>query len=155
MTNTHRTVPISRALLTALRDIEREPAPSMIAMRRLAHAQATLLRNILPRALHQVPTQLPRMIPSITVEYIAHLPVTGISYWADRRWHIHLRQEDPLEDQVFTALRQLKQIIDHPLRQQIDGSTAIDWDALADDFARQALSMILNQYQRKRKERCL
>jgi hypothetical protein len=131
---------INAGLLTALRDLGRMPSHSMDDMRRIAKAQVETLRQGLPEQLHQIPARISSLIPSITVEVVAGLPVPGVAYWADHRWHIHVRQEDPADVRAFTTLYQLKRIIDQPLRRQPGPFTDTDWDALAATFARHALT---------------
>ncbi|MGW2120165.1 hypothetical protein [Streptomyces sp. NPDC001758] len=130
----------SPAALTALRDFGREPASSMEAMRRIAAQQALLLRELLPGPARQASTHLTNLIPSIIVESVAHLPVAGIAYWANRHWHIHVREDDSADEQAFTVLHQLKHIIDHPIRRATTAFSSADWDVLAKHFACLALA---------------
>jgi hypothetical protein len=130
----------SPGALTALRDLGREPASSMVAMRRVAAQQAELLRELLPGPARQASTHLTNLIPSIVVESVTRLPVPGITYWASRHWHIHVREDDSADEQVFTVLHQLKHIIDHPIRRATTAFSNADWDALAKHFACVALA---------------
>lgn len=139
--NTQDSVPTSSSsLLATLRDLGREPTTSLEAMRRVAAAQAHILRQAVPGSLHEIPEDISALIPSIFVEYVADLPAAGISYWANDRWHIHIRKEDPVDTQAFTVLHQLKRIIDHPLRQKDDSLSEPEWSFLADYFADQVMS---------------
>jgi hypothetical protein len=132
-------LPIPGSLLTALRDIERKPAESMEDMRRITQAQARALRAALLGPAHQLPGYLSRMLPAIRVGQVTDLPVSGISYWTEHHWHIHVRSNDTPEERAFTVLHQLKRIIDNPLRRQTKRFTEADWDSLTDYFARQVL----------------
>jgi hypothetical protein len=140
---------IDAGVLTALRDLGRMPSPSMHGMRRTATAQATLLRRMLTGPAHQIPARIPELVPNLLIEHVAHLPVAGITYWADRRWHIHIRKEDPADVRAFTALHQLKRIIDQPLREQATTFTETDWNVLADHFARHTLATAPQPQNRK------
>lgn len=131
---------VSPGALAALRDLGREPASSMEAMRRIAAHQAGLLRELLPGPARQVSTHLTSLIPSIAVESVARLPVAGITYWANRHWHIHVREDDSVDERAFTVLHQLKHIIDHPIRRATAAFSDADWDALAKYFAGVALA---------------
>ncbi|URM93994.1 hypothetical protein LUW76_06435 [Actinomadura madurae] len=134
------TLPASGSFLTILRKIDRKPADSIESMQRIAEAQASVLREALLGPICQLPDYLPNMLPSITVEYVGTLPVAGLSYWGEHRWHIHIRKDDPAEERAFTALYHLKRIIDHPLRRQTSRFTETDWDALARYFAERVLA---------------
>ncbi|MFM9590293.1 ImmA/IrrE family metallo-endopeptidase [Streptomyces scabiei] len=108
-------------------------------MRRIAAQQAGLLRELLPGPTRQTSIHLASLIPSIVVESVARLPVPGITYWANRHWHIHVREDDSADERAFTVLHQLKHIIDHPLRRAMTAFSDADWDALAKYFACHAL----------------
>ncbi|UJV42770.1 hypothetical protein CVT30_25630 [Streptomyces sp. AMCC400023] len=111
----------------------------MAAMRRIATQQARLLRELLPGPTRQASADLANLIPSIVVESVARLPVPGITYWANRHWHIHVREDDSADERAFTVLHQLKHIIDHPIRRVTTAFSDADWDALAKQFACVAL----------------
>ena len=141
MNTTKDTIPnISSGALTALRDLGREPASSMAAMRHIAAQQAGLLRKLLPGPARQASANLTSLIPNIVVESVARLPVPGITYWANHRWHIHVREGDSAGERAFTVLHQLKHIIDHPIRRATTAFSSADWDALAKYFACRALA---------------
>ncbi|MBB5935422.1 ImmA/IrrE family metallo-endopeptidase [Streptomyces zagrosensis] len=108
-------------------------------MRRIAAQQAGLLRELLPGPTRQASTHLTNLFPSIVVESVARLPVPGITYWANRHWHIYVREDDSTDERAFTVLHQLKHIIDHPLRRATTAFGDADLDALAKHFARQVL----------------
>lgn len=130
----------SPGALTALRDLGREPASSMEAMRRIAAQQAGLLRELLPGPASQASTHLTSLVPNIVVESVARLPVAGITYWANRHWHVHVREDDSADERAFTVLHQLKHIIDHPIRRATAAFSSADWDVLAKYFAGAALA---------------
>ncbi|WP_218779603.1 hypothetical protein, partial [Streptomyces scabiei] len=125
----------SPGALAALRDLGREPASSMEAMRRIAAQQAGLLRELLPGPARQASTHLTSLVPNIVVESVARLPVAGITYRANRHWHIHVREDDSADERAFSVLHQLKHIIDHPIRRATTAFGSADWDALAKYFA--------------------
>ncbi|WP_406158233.1 hypothetical protein [Streptomyces canus] len=126
---------VSPGALAALRDLGREPASSVAAMRRIATQQARLFRELLPGPTRQASADLTNLIPSIVVESVPRLPVPGITYWANRHWHIHVREDDSADERAFTVLHQLKHIIDHPIRRATTAFSGADWDALAKHFA--------------------
>lgn len=131
---------VSPGVLTALRDLGREPASSMGDMRRIAAQQATLLRELLPDPTRQAAAHLTSLVPTIAVDSVARLPVPGITYWANRHWYIHVREGDSADERAFTVLHQLKHIIDHPIRRATTAFNSADWDALAEHFACRALA---------------
>lgn len=133
-------LPTSHPLLTVLRDISRNHPDSMDGMRRVAEAQARVLREALLGPTRHFPEYISKMFPSIRVEHVTDLPAAGIAYWAEHRWHIHIRTTDSPEERTFTVLHQLKSIIDHPLRLQTAKFTAANWDSLANHFAQQVLA---------------
>ncbi|MFC7024587.1 hypothetical protein ACFQHV_15705 [Promicromonospora thailandica] len=108
-------------------------------MRRIASGQAHLLREALAGAIHKLPARISVLIPSIVVVQVARLPAEGITYWANHRWHIHLREEDPAHVKTFTVLWHLKRIVDHPLRKKRSELGEPEWDALASHFANVAM----------------
>lgn len=127
--------------LAALRALSAEPAASIQDALRTAEAQAHLLRDrLLPVAPEQMAASLTNLIPSILVEHIDDMPVSGISFWGNGHWHIHLRARDPLDLQLFTILHELKHIIDHPLQRQGNSLSDADWEVCADHFATQVLT---------------
>lgn len=135
-------VPNSPAgLLAALRSLGDNHPASTEEMRRIASQQAHVLREALAGVIHKVPALVSVLIPSIVVEYVARLPVAGIAFWANHRWHIHVRKEDPVHVQTFTALWHLKRIVDHPLRKKRGNVSEDEWDALADHFAHRVLEV--------------
>lgn len=139
---TNATVPaLGSGLLTRLRNLGREPASSIEELRRIAAAQASVLKEALSGPVHQLPAYITTLIPSVIVEYVAQLPVAGLAYWADRHWHIHVRKEDPADAQILTVLYQLKRIIDHPLGQRLHTLTEEERNELAEYFARQVVTI--------------
>lgn len=127
--------------LTALRAFATGSILSIDDALHTANNQATLLRDLLSAQAARIPISLAALIPNIIVEYIDNMPVPGTSFWGDGHWHIHIRTEDPIDFQSFTALHELKHIIDHPLRRQSASVTSdIDWEVLANHFAARVLS---------------
>jgi hypothetical protein len=126
--------------LTALRTLAVGPVMSIADALSTTEAQAQLLRDQLPPRTGQLGvTDLINLVPGILVEHIDDLPVPGTSFWADGRWHIHIRASSPVDFQFFTALHQLKHIIDHPLRRQANSLSDAECEALANHFARHVL----------------
>lgn len=130
----------STGTLAALRNLGRRPAKSMNAMRHIASRQADLLGRLLPGTTRQVSAHVTSLIPTVVVESVARLPVPGITFWANRRWHIHVREDDSANERAFTVLHQLKHIIDHPIRRASTTFSDADWDSLARHFACQVLA---------------
>jgi hypothetical protein len=135
----HNALPTSQSLLITLRNIGRSPSDSIDEIRRIAEAQARVLREALPGSTRQLPERISSMFPTIRVEYVSGLPAGGLAYWAGHRWHIHVRAEDTADERAFTLLYHLKHIIDHPVRQRINNVIGKDWDELAAYFAQQVL----------------
>lgn len=85
--------------------------------------------------LNQAPPEHERQDP------LSVVALPGTSFWAHGHWHIHIRTSDPIDFQSFTALHQLKHIIDYPVRQKSITFSEADWEAMADYFATQTLMM--------------
>jgi len=140
MNTTNSIAPISRmGTLAALRSLASDSTDSMEDMLHAASRQARLLRDLLPNPVRQLPARLTSLIPSVLTERVADIPMAGMSFWANRQWHIHVRSTDPLDTQAVTVLHQLKHIIDHPLRRSVELSDA-EWETLADHFVQQVLA---------------
>lgn len=133
-------IPANPGTLAALRNISRRPAKSMDAMRRVTTKQADLLRQLLPGTARQASVHITSLIPTVVVESVARLPVPGITYWANRQWHIHVRESDSDGERTFTVLHQLKQIIDHPIRRASATFSDADWESQARHFAYRVLA---------------
>lgn len=125
--------------LTALRALATKPLlPSFADALRVTNAQAQLLRGLLP-----TPARLNDLFPSILVEYVDAIPVPGIAFWAESRWHIHIRASDSTRIRESTTLHELKHIIDNPLRRERSSMLSdIDWEVLANHFARRVLTRV-------------
>lgn len=137
---TSDTIPTSKVtILTALRAFAAEPPNSFTAMRHAADRQARLVRSLLPIPVTGIPTHLPALILGIRVEYL-DIPLPGTAFWGNGDWHIHIRASDPIDAQAFTALHEIKHIIDHPLRRQPNALSNAEWEAIADHFANQVLT---------------
>lgn len=129
---TTRTLARLRALATT--------TPTSIAdLRQVARRQATLLRPLLAGETPPL-TRLVDLIPGLRIEVLDRMPVDSTSFWGDRRWHIHVRAGDLTSVHHFTALHELKHIIDHPLRQRLITFTDADWESMADYFATHVLA---------------
>jgi len=148
MNTTDSIAPISHmGTLAALRSLAHGSTDSMENMLQAASRQARLLRGLLPNPIRQLPARLTSLIPSVVTERVADIPVSGMLFWANRQWHIHVRSTDPLDTQAVTVLHQLKHIIDHPLRRSVALSDA-EWETLADHFVQQVLACEPSQVSR-------
>lgn len=138
------TDPSKSSLLAALRDIGRNRTHTPEDLRHVAGAQANALREALLGPVSQLPDRLPDMFPSITVKYVAALPVAGLAFWSEQRWHIHIRRDDLADERLCTLLHQLKRIVDHPLHRRMPRITEADWDASVNYFVHQVLTSVNN-----------
>lgn len=125
--------------LASLRTLSPE-SPSLTDLFHASEQQARLLREPLAATTDPLLTRLTDLIPTLCVEILDAMPVAGTSFWGNERWHIHVRQGDPIEAQHFTTLHQLKHIIDYPLRQRLDTVNDADWEVAADYFALRVLN---------------
>lgn len=80
----------------------------------LAERQAAALRQSLGITTDRFPVRLLRQIPRIQVRTVDDLPVSGITFWGDHTWKIHVRAAESLAHQRFTVLHEFKHILDHP-----------------------------------------
>lgn len=82
---------------------------------RIAELQAT--RLLLARGLTgpPVPSDLVAKFPRVQVESIYPLGVSGAAAWSDGRWQIILNGGEPAVRQRFSAVHELKHVIDHSL----------------------------------------
>jgi hypothetical protein len=145
-----------KGTLASLRTLaERESSSSLIDLFHVAEQQARLLRELLATTAGPLLTQLTELIPTLCIEILDAIPVSGTSFWGNERWHVHLRQGDPMEAQHFTALHQLKHIIDYPLRQRLDTVKDADWEAVADYFALKMVHPVAKLEKTQREEVCL
>lgn len=129
----------SRGTLAALRALATDPTHSIADALHAADRQAKAMRSMLPTSICQIPSHITHLIPSILIKITDDIPVPGISFWGHGHWHIHVRSSDTTENQSFALLRELKHIIDHPLRHMPTTLTGADWDAIASHFAHQVL----------------
>ncbi len=61
-----------------------------------------------------VPDDLVRKFPRVQVEMFYPLGVSGATAWSDGRWQILLNSGEPVVRQKFSAVHELKHILDHP-----------------------------------------
>ncbi|MCA1605050.1 MAG: ImmA/IrrE family metallo-endopeptidase [Acidobacteria bacterium] len=139
ITNDAIPAPDARTLF-ALRSLAVEPSQPLAHLRHSADKQAALLRNMLMIPATEILTHLSDLIPSILIDYVDDMPVPGTAFWGNGHWHIHIRASDPPDVQTFTAVHELKHIIDHPLRRQSNSLSTAAWEALADYFAGQVIA---------------
>lgn len=142
MTTTTNIVPTPEAMtLTALRALAAKPPDSMADALQVAERQARLLHERLAKKPEPMAERLTALIPRLWVGYVSDMPIDGIAFWNGEQWIINLRANDAIEDQQFSMLHLLKHIIDHPLRRDnprlFDDA---DWAALADHFAKRAMT---------------
>lgn len=132
---TNNTAPATNAL-TALRAVGARPPGSITEALRVAERQAQLFRDLLPQPTDRIAICLTDLIPTIHIDYIDAIPLPVILFRARSGWHIHVRADVPADLQIFAVLRQLKHIIDRPLRRENPYLFSdVDWDALANRFA--------------------
>jgi len=110
---------------------------------RLAERQAAALRRMLDVTSDRFPVRCLRHIPRIQVRTVADLPVSGITFWGNHTWKIHIRAAESLVHRRFTVLHELKHIIDHPDRGRLYDDRAYialgERELVADHFAACAL----------------
>jgi hypothetical protein len=140
-TITENTIAPGVGTLTALRARAAQSGAEFDEARRTTIDQARLLRGFLPHLPNVHPTHLTTLIPTVFIRYVDQIPLPGLSFWGNGRWNIHIRAVEPEDIQVFTVLRELKHIIDHPLKRQPNRLDDAEWEALADCFASQVLAV--------------
>lgn len=137
--STQPTAHPARSPLSDLRAAGPHHATTVAAAMRIAHRQAELLRSILEIRGKDLALESITGALGVTVSAINELPVPGTAFWGNGHWNIHVRQQDPLETQRFSALHELKHIIDHLGRRvaTADGDRLSDEDEelVADHFA--------------------
>ncbi len=105
----------------------------------IAEQQADLLRDILHITTDTFPVDLIEKIPFVSITPVHELPVSGIAFWGDHTWKIHIRAEEPLSRRRFNTLHEFKHVIDHPnLGRLYDGRPHVaagERELVADHFA--------------------
>lgn len=102
------------SVLHTLRALVPDRRLSHLESMRLAEQQADLLRDILNVTDDTFPAAMIEQIPFITVKLVPELPVSGLAFWGDHTWKIHLRAGEPVTRRRFNLLHEFKHIIDHP-----------------------------------------
>lgn len=106
-------------------------------------ARAGALHEALMLQLHfphgRVPESLDDLarIVDVDIRLVPELPVPGIAFLRDGRWHLHISAALTPAEQVRRALHELKHVIDHPLRLSTPsaGISPAEYEELADLFA--------------------
>ena len=126
----------------------------------IAEQQADLLRGILHITTDTFPVELIEQVPFISIKRINGLPVSGIAFWGDHTWKIHIRAEEPLSRRRFNTLHEFKHVIDHPnlsrLYDERPHVAAGERELVADHFAACALmpANLLRRASRETSDRC-
>lgn len=140
------TVPTTN-VLARLRALAHGSITSLDELRHLTSLQAKLLGSLLTVPVKGIPERIAVFIPSIRITHRADVPLPGISFWAHKHWHIHIRASDTVHDQVTTVLRELKRIIDYPLRGRLPFITGDEWEVITTQFAADVLALSAKQHQ--------
>ena len=137
--STQPTTPSAIFPLGDLRAVRPRHATDLAVAMGVAHRQAALLRSILEIRGKDLALESITGVLAVTVTAINELPVPGTAFWGNGHWNIHVRQQDPPETQRFSALHELKHIIDHPGRRATTADDArlsdADEELIANHFA--------------------
>lgn len=118
MTNTIQQPPAASVIVTPVLRTLRAVVPARrlghLEALRVAEQQADLLRDTLGVTEDYFPVELIGHLPHVTVATVDHLPVSGLTFWGDHHWHIHIRASEASPDRRFTTLHEFKHVIDHP-----------------------------------------
>ncbi len=82
---------------------------------RVAELQANYLLKWRGITAPPVPDDLVAKFPRVQIEKVYPLGVSGATAWSDGRWQIIINAGEPRVRQKFSALHELKHVIDHPL----------------------------------------
>jgi Zn-dependent peptidase ImmA (M78 family) len=129
-----------RSLLRDLRRLMPQRPLGFGEALRIAELQANRLlqwRGILEPP---VPASLVAKFPRVQVETIYPLGVSGATAWSDGRWQVILNAGEPAVRQKFSAVHELKHVIDHPFAaaaypDSLGVSSAERQEQVADYFA--------------------
>ncbi len=102
------------SVLHTLRALVPDRRVSHLESLHIAEQQADLLRDMLHVRTDEFPVDMIERIPFISVKQVKELPVSGIAFWGDHTWKIHIRAEEPLTRRRFNTLHEFKHVIDHP-----------------------------------------
>lgn len=118
MTKTIQPPPASSVIVTPVLHTLRAVVPArrlgQLEALRIAEQQADLLRDTLGITEDDFPVQLVGQLPHVSVANVAHLPVSGLTFWGNHCWHIHVHAGESAVDRRFTTLHEFKHVIDHP-----------------------------------------
>jgi hypothetical protein len=125
--------------LAALRALAEPGLSARIATERQA---AHLLKLLQAMSATSVPDRLIELIPNLDITYANDFSGHGFSFWDDEagNWCIYVRSRDAGYDQVFTLLREIKHIVDEPLRAASADPKHPRWTVLPNYFAEQVIA---------------
>jgi hypothetical protein len=109
-----------------------------------------LWSSVLQGSTEEIMNRISEVIPTIAIEQIEGLPLSGMSFWGRKKadhanqrwsWFIHVRAGDSEEVQLQTVLCELKHIIDYPLRREHPQLfSGYEWEELAEYFADEVMA---------------
>lgn len=107
---------------------------------RIAELQANKLLEWRGVSGPPVPHDFVAKFPRVALETVYPMGVSGATAWSDGRWQIILNGAEPVVRQKFSAVHELKHIIDHPLAaiaypSAFDVSSSERQEQVADYFA--------------------
>lgn len=102
-----------QSLLHDLRRLMPNRALSLAESRRVAELQANRLLEWRGVEMPPVPGNFVSQLPRIVVELMPLKKSSGRTEWKDGLWEIHLRDDEPVVRQRFSAAHELKHVIDH------------------------------------------
>ncbi|WUI02866.1 hypothetical protein OHR68_14015 [Spirillospora sp. NBC_00431] len=111
-------------------------------LRQVTRQQATLLGTLLAGPVQHIPDRVSALIPGVRISYVEAIPLASLAFWARPYWHIHVRASDLEHRRIATVLRELKRIIDHPVRRRLAAISSEEWEALAVEFSEAVLANV-------------
>ncbi|WP_141660887.1 hypothetical protein [Tsukamurella tyrosinosolvens] len=137
-------------LLSVLQGVQSAPPGDMKWAEHCARQQAVILRLESPRGtLDSIATLAD--VTGIAIELVDDIPVAGTAFQTPNGWRIHVSTSLAPAAQVHIALHELKHILDHGHRLKTRDSafSHIDYEHLAEFFAKNALANYENDQQEK------
>ena len=122
--------------LSLLRSVESTPPGDLDWALHCTRQQAMIL-NLLLGGREAMSLARLSAITEIQIGLVEDMPIPGTAFPAADGWHIHIHAALPSEQQLRTALHELKHVIDHPVRTRADGPclSPVEYEHLADAFA--------------------